>query len=211
MNTSCPDGREGKVGVRSNSAAGSGGLRGPSCAVSVLEEKEARVAPSAAGAASLPAALGSSGLVGSTPAARFPFGAVLPLRGRLRGAELLLPPVLSLEDRRPGPVPRDSSQGPQGPAGPSPSGREAASQPRAQRCPARHTDPSSGLPAGVSPLKPLRPSALLPPGPCRPGPRPALRPPAGPSAQQENKVSTRPGRRPQLPFLQGQLYCQKGR
>lgn len=126
-------------------------------------------------------------------------------------AQLLLPPVLSLEDRRPGPVPRDSSQGPQGPAGPSPSGREAASQPRAQRCPARHTDPSSGLPAGVSPLKPLPPSALLPPGPCRPGPRPALRPPAGPSAQQEKKVSTRPGRRPQLPFLQGQLYCQKGR
>ena len=168
MNTSCPDGREGKVGVRSNSAAGSGGLRGPSCAVSVLEEKEARVAPSAAGAASLPAALGSSGLVGSTPAARFPFGAVLPLRGRLRGAELLLPPLLSLEDRRPGPVPRDSSQGPQGPAGPSPSGREAASQPRAQRCPARHTDPSSGLPAGVSPLKPLPPSALLPPGPAGP-------------------------------------------
>ncbi|XDC62116.1 hypothetical protein R6Z07M_013298 [Ovis aries] len=93
-----------------------------------------------------------------------------------------------------------------GPAGPSPSGREAASQPRAQRCPARHTAPSSGLPAGVSPLKPLPPSAPLPPGSCRPGPWPALRPPAGPSAQQEKKVSTRPGRRPQLPFLQDQLY-----
>lgn len=183
-----------------------GGCGGLLAQFPFLRQKEARVARSAAGAASLPAALGSSGLVGSTPAARFPFGAVLPLRRRLRGAELLLPPVLSLEDRRPGPVPRDSSQGPQGPAGPSPSGREAASQPRAQRCPARHTAPSSGLPAGVSPLKPLPPSAPLPPGSCRPGPWPALRPPAGPSAQQKKKVSTRPGRRPQLPFLQDQLY-----
>lgn len=163
------------------------------------------------------AALGSSALVG-VHTVRFPFGAVLPLRGRLGGAASpspCSPPVLSLQDRRPGPVPPDSSQGPQGSSGPQvPSGREPASQLRAQRCPAPHADLSSGLPSGVFPWKPLLPSALLPPRSSRRGPSPALRPPAGPSPQQEKKVSTRTGRRPQLPFYFSRvrcIYCQKGR
>lgn len=133
-----------------------------------------------------------------------PSGRSLPSEGA-SVAQLLLPPVLPLvcplkTSARALCPPPDSSQGPQGSSGPSPSGREPASQLRAQRCPVPHADLSSGLPSGVFPWKPLLPSALLPPRSSSRGPSPALRPPAGPSPQQEKKVSTRTGRRPQLPF-----------
>lgn len=151
------------------------------------------------------AALGSSALVGSPHRPRFPFGAVLPLRGRLGGAASpspCSPPVLSLQDRRPGPVPRDSSQGPQGSSGPQvPSGREPASQLRAQRCPAPHADLSSGLPSGVFPWKPLLPSALLPPRSSS-APSCGTLTPAGEESQHTNRQETTVT----VLFLQGQVY-----
>ena len=165
-----------------------------------MRQKEARVTPSAAGTASLPGALESA------RSARFPFGdrPSTPRAPPWRRASpcLCSPPVLALEDRRPGPAHPDSSRSP----GLLRSGTGLPALHPALPC-SPH-GPLLRAPLRSSPFETA--SALGPPASGGPPPR-FSRP--GPSPQHEKKVSTQPGRRPQLSLYFSRLrcmYCQKG-
>ena len=160
---------------------------------------------------------GAQGLLESTPSARFPFGAVPPLRGRLRGAASpspCSPPGLSLEDQRPGPVPPTrllsrsagllrpfSLRSGTGLPAPRPALPCFPRRPLL-RAPVRSfpLETSSALGPPASSLLQTRPS------PCS-APACGTLTPAGEESQHTNRQETTVT----VLFLQGQvIYCQKG-
>lgn len=197
--------------MRNNSAAGSGGLRGEGVLLaqfSVFEAKRGLSHTQRCRNRQPPGPpWGAQSSLESTWSARFPFGDS-PSTPRAppwhRGSpSLCSPPVLALEDRCPGPVhPRLLSRSP-GLLRPFCLRSEPASQLCTQRCPAPHTDLSSGLPSGILPLKPLLPSALLPPGALSSSPLQTWTlTPAGEKRQHTTRQETTVI----VLFLQGQMY-----
>ena len=153
----------------------------------------------------------------STPSARFPFGAVPPLRGRLRGAASpspCSPPGLSLEDQRPGPVPPtrllSRSAGLLRPFSLRSGTGLPAPRPALPCSPRRPLlrDPFRSFPLETSSaLGPPASSLLQPrPFPCS-APACGTLTPAGEESQHTNRQETTVT----VLFLQGQvIYCQKG-
>lgn len=191
---------------------GCGGRGGATCAVSVLEAKRGLSHPQGCWSRQPPGPpWGAQRLLEVHTVHASPSGRSFHSEGA-SVAQLLLPPVLPLFcPFKTGaralcpPTPLKVPRAPPVLRFPQVGNRPPSSAPSAALLPTPTSPQGSPPEFSLGNLFCPRPSCLL---------APPLRPPAVPSPQQEKKVSTRTGRRPQLPFYFSRvrcIYCQKGR